>query len=136
MRSFMQRLLYKFSVWMQGRYGTDELNLAMIILSLAVAVLSCFPYVRIISPLSTVLIIFFFLRMFSKNIEARRAELDKYYKIKSKIVSQASLYRKMWNDRKTHRYFRCKTCKTVLRVPKKNNKIEITCPKCRNKTIK
>ena len=136
MRSFMQRLLYKFSVWMQGRYGTDELNLVMVIGSLAVAVLSCFPYVRLLSPLSTVLIIFFFLRMFSKNITARRVELDKYYNVKNKVITKTSLYKKMWNERKTHRYLRCKTCKTVLRVPKKNNKIEIICPKCRNKTIK
>ena len=39
-------------------------------------------------------------------------------------------------DRKTHRYYKCKSCKTVMRVPKGRGKIEITCPKCRMKVIK
>ena len=136
MRNFLQRMAYKFSIFMQGRYGTDELNLALIIASFAVAVLAIFPFLRIISPISTIFIIIVCFRMFSKNINKRRAELDKYYKVKNKLVSEISLYKKMWNERKTHRYFKCRVCKTVLRVPRRSNKIEVTCPKCRNKTIK
>ena len=136
MRNFLQRLAYKFSTWMYGRYGTDELNIVLIIASFAVAVLAIFPFLRIISPLSTLFIILVCVRMFSKNIDRRREELDKYYRVKNKIVPRISLYKKMWDERKTHRYFKCKICKTVLRVPKRNNKIEVTCPNCRNKTIK
>ena len=136
MRNFLQRLAYKFSTWMYGRYGTDELNIVLIITSFAIAILAIFPFLRIISPLSTLLIILVCVRMFSKNIDKRREELDKYYRVKDKLVPQISLYKKMWNERKTHRYFKCKICKTVLRVPKINNKIVVTCPNCRNKTIK
>ena len=62
--------------------------------------------------------------------------MDRYYSFKNKATSWYSLRKKMFAERKTHRYFKCKTCKTVLRVPKRNNKIEVTCPKCRQKTIK
>lgn len=136
MRNFLQRLEYKFNMWMQGRYGMDELNSRLILVSFVFAVMSIFPFLRIVSPLSTIIIIIVCLRMFSKNINKRSAELTGYYRIKDKLVSKISLYKQRYNDRKTHRYFKCKVCKTVLRVPKKKNKIEVTCPKCRSKTIK
>ena len=136
MRSFLQRLAYRFSCWMYGRYGTDELNAALIVVGLIIAFMSCFPFLWVLSPISTLLIIIVCFRMFSKNIEKRRTELERYYRIKGKFNAEFSLYKKMWSERKTHRYFKCKVCKTVLRIPKKNNKIEVTCPKCRNKAIK
>ena len=36
---------------------------------------------------------------------------------------------------KEHKYFTCKTCKTICRVPAGKGKIEITCPKCGQKII-
>ena len=37
---------------------------------------------------------------------------------------------------KEHRYFTCKQCKTICRVPVGKGKIIITCPKCGHQFIK
>ena len=136
MRSFLQRLMYRFSAWMCGRYGSDELNLALVIVSVGCGILSCFPFLWFFSTIGTALLIWACYRTVSRNVTKRRQELDRYYSFKNKATSWCSLRKKMFAERKTHRYFKCKTCKTVLRVPKRNNKIEVTCPKCRQKTIK
>ena len=31
---------------------------------------------------------------------------------------------------KEHKYFTCRNCKTICRVPMGKGKVEITCPKC------
>ena len=36
---------------------------------------------------------------------------------------------------KEHKYFVCKSCKTICRVPAGKGKVEITCPKCGGKII-
>ena len=136
MRSFLQRLLYKFGAWMYGRYGSDELNLALVIVSIACGILSCLPYLWFFSTLGTAMLLWTCYRTFSRNITKRQQELNGYYRLKSKVTSWYTLRKKMFAERKTHRYFKCKTCKTILRVPKRNNKIEVTCPKCRQKIRK
>jgi len=35
-----------------------------------------------------------------------------------------------------YRFYKCPTCKQEVRVPKGHGKIEITCPKCREKFIR
>ena len=75
-------------------------------------------------------------RVLSKNYEARRKELNWYLRWSEKPKAELKLLGNKFRDRKTHKYFKCKECKTVLRVPKGRGKIEITCPKCRMKMIK
>lgn len=40
---------------------------------------------------------------------------------------------KMWANRKTTKYFKCKNCGQMLSVPKGKGKIRVTCPKCHTK---
>lgn len=40
---------------------------------------------------------------------------------------------KMWANRKTTKYFKCKNCGQILSVPKGKGKIRVTCPKCGTK---
>ena len=42
----------------------------------------------------------------------------------------------MWRERKTHRYFKCPNCKTMVRVPKGKGKIVITCTRCHHEIVK
>ena len=71
----------------------------------------------------------------SKNFEARRKELNWYLRVSEKPRAEIKLLGNKIRDRKTHKYFKCKSCKTVLRVPKGRGKIEVTCPKCKMKEI-
>lgn len=141
--SFLQRLQMafgRFASKMQqftaGRYGSDRLTLFLTILGLVSAFLGNFKYLRFLYFVGVAIIIFGLFRSLSKNYEARRKELNWYLVWSEKPKTQIKLLMNKIRDRKTHRYFKCKECKTVLRVPRGRGKIEITCPKCRMKIIK
>lgn len=133
MKKFLQNLEYKMQRWMQGRYGYDELSKVLLIATFAIMCISCLPRLHFLYIASITLFIYSYARIFSRNIGKRRNELYEYYKLKSGISSVFSLSKRKWYDRKTHRYFKCKSCGANLRVPKHKGKIEITCPKCGKK---
>ena len=133
--SFFQRLRSGLSRFMYGRNGADQLGLCMIwgavLLDLAglLAKKSTVAY-GLFSLLSTVLVLWAIFRIFSRNLEKRRAEnaafLRKiWWPVKRKLQSG----RQQRADR-DHKYFTCPNCKTVCRVPVGKGKIVITCPKC------
>lgn len=136
MRSFFDRLRFKMAAFMQGRYGMDALSKAMLIWAIVCGFLSNLPYLRFLYIAFTVLIVLIYVRCLSKNTSARRRELYKYYDIKNTIKDKYKLKKKIWNERKTHRYFKCPKCKALLRVPKGKGKIEVTCRVCKEKIIK
>ena len=128
--------MFKLQRFMYGRYGFDKLSAAMVVLSLIVFVVSLFVFPQILYLIYLALLILAYARCFSRNIYARRRELEKYMKIREKIAPKVSLCRKMWKERKTYKYFRCKNCGAYWRVPKGRGKIEITCRNCKHKMIK
>lgn len=141
--SFLQRLqiaMQKFTIKMQqfmaGRYGTDKFSLFLSVVGLIFGFLGNFRELRAFYFIGLAIIIYGLYRAMSKNFEARRKELNWFLRVSEKPTQELRLLKNKWRDRKTHRYFKCKSCKTVLRVPKGRGKIEITCPKCRMKTIK
>lgn len=132
----MRKLAYKFSQWMQGRYGNDELSKFMFIAAMVCFVLSIFKYLRIFYVFSILLLCLSCARCYSKNIYARQREREIYLRIKTNVTDYFTLCKRMWNDRRTHKYFKCPQCKARLRVPKNRGKIEVTCPQCHAKTVK
>ena len=136
MFSFFSRFRYKVQMWMQGRYGIDELFKFLIGIAFAFLVLSWFPHIRFLYYGFALFTVLAYLRCFSRNIGARRKELYTYNKIRTSVMEKLKLYRKIWSERKTHKYFKCRKCKAVLRVPKGKGKIEVTCRVCREKQIK
>ena len=111
----------KFRIFMQGRYGSDQLSLALLILSI---ILSYIP------------LIFCMYRMFSKNISKRYEENRKFMNVwhptKLKILNIKNKAVKKINQLKDkdHKYYKCPNCHKTLRVPKGRGKIRITCPRC------
>lgn len=121
----MKEKLYRF---MQGRYGADQLNRFIMILSLLVLVISLFGP-RILYVLGIALLILAYYRMLSKNIYRRRAENSVYlkytYKIKNAFIQN-----------KTYHIYKCPSCKQKIRIPRGKGRIEIRCPKCSQTFIK
>lgn len=122
---------------MAGRYGSDQLSLALLVFSMLLLLISGFsPKLKVLLYISYIPLIFCVLRMFSKDIYKRRME---NYKFSMLISPLYSLSRKKINrlkDAKTHKYFNCPSCKLKLRVPKGKGKISITCPKCKIEFIR
>lgn len=135
MTNWFQTLGYKLRMWMYGRNGMDAFGQFLLICAIVVNILSYLPYLRLFSLMGTALLIWEIVRFCSKNLYKRQQENAKYWSIRQKASKSLAFYKKMWQERATHRYFKCK-CGTRMRVPKGKGKIEITCPKCQSKIIK
>ncbi len=132
----MQKLTIKLQQFMVGRYGNDKFSFFLTIIGVIFGFLGNFRSLRFLYFIGLALIIYSLWRSLSKNYEARRKELNWFLRVSEKPTAELKMIKNQIRDRKTHRYFKCKSCKTVLRVPKNRGKIEITCPKCRMKSIK
>ena len=73
-------------------------------------------------------------RMFSRNLPKRQAENQRFLNWWRPIGNRLSGVKQRRLD-KDHKYFTCKNCKTICRVPAGKGKIEITCPKCGQKIM-
>ena len=127
-------MMMRFSRWMYGRYGNDELGRFLLLAAIVLAVLSYLPYLQVLSLLALAVLAWSNFRCFSKNIPRRRAELDRFLRVKNKWKTALSLRRRMWRERKTHRYVKCKHCRAVLRVPRGRGKVQVGCPRCKGDT--
>lgn len=140
MRNFLYRMQNAILRFMYGRNGSDQLNTALLILYLALWIMGNLLVVltkssllaSIVNVLMTVLAVTIFFRMLSKNLVKRRAENQKFLAWWSPMKNRLKGMKQRSAD-KDHKYFTCKSCKTICRVPVGKGKIVITCPKCGNK---
>lgn len=132
----LEELRRKLTIWMQGRYGIDELTKMLNILGIVLLLLSLIRPLRFLSLAALVLIGFNLFRMTSRNIPKRLEERQKYLLFVSRIRPLFTVIRLNIKDRGTHKYFLCKDCRKVLRVPKGKGRIEIRCPECGKKLIR
>lgn len=134
--NFLQQVMAKFQQFMIGRYGSDQFSLFLSIAGLVFSFFGNFRHLRYFYFVGLILIFYGLFRSLSRNYEARRKELNWYLRVSEKPKASVKLIMNKIRDRKTHKYFICKECKTVMRVPKGRGKIEVTCPKCRAKSIR
>ncbi|MBQ6831631.1 MAG: hypothetical protein IJO28_03245 [Oscillospiraceae bacterium] len=130
--NFFRNLLWRIKDglrrFMIGRYGSDKLNIALLLTGVVLWLLSNFiPFTGVKLLL---LLAYYFLmglaifRMLSRNTYKRYQENKKYLQFIDRI-----------KDRE-HRYYDCPRCRQQVRVPRGKGKISITCPKCKEKFIK
>ena len=129
---FFQKLGYKLrggiQRFMAGRYGSDKLNMTLLVVALVACLITVFipnPAVKLtLMALYYVLMVIAIFRMLSRNTYKRYQENRKFLQFFEKL-----------KDR-DHRYYDCPRCRQQVRVPKGKGKIAITCPKCKEKFIK
>ena len=134
MRRWLQDLSYKMQVFMQGRYGRDELSRTLTIAAIVCIILALFRPLRFFIYIALAILIWSLFRTYSKNHASRRKELDVYLKFKNTCTGKFKLVKGMWRDRNTHIYIKCPNCKAMIRLskPPKGKRILVTCPKCKN----
>lgn len=124
----MNRIGAWFRRFMQGRYGTDKLNMAILTAGVIACVLAMILRIPVVNLLLTVLsyvcMLWAIFRMLSRQTYKRYEENRKYLRFLEQIKD------------KNHRYYACPRCRQTVRVPKGKGKISITCPKCKEKFIK
>ena len=127
----------KIANFMYGRYGNDQLNRALSVLILLLLIVSFFfgfsetgsTARSFLLVIVLALLIYTYFRMLSKNLSARRAENAKFLAKTARLRDWWQLRRDMWNQRKEYKFFKCPSCKAVMRVPKGKGKIRIICKK-------
>lgn len=114
--------------FMAGRYGTDKLNIWILVAALLMCVVNLFLPKGGVQLALCVLIyaltVWAIFRCFSRNTYRRYQENRKFLQLLDRI-----------RDRK-HKYFACPKCRQQVRVPRGKGKISITCPKCKEKFIR
>lgn len=130
MRNFLSRLAGKIRMFFYGRNGFDNLAKISVIASIVTFLIYGFcpsGVVKIIFCIITYALLgYAWFRILSKNIYKRVSENRKY-------LGAVKMTKTKWQQRKTHRFYRCPKCKTWLRVPKGKGKITLTCVKCGEK---
>ena len=130
--SWLRRLGMNMNValrrFMEGRYGNDKLNNAILGAAMVLVILALFlknPLVNlIIHGVAYALMFWAIFRSLSRNTYKRYQENRKYLQIFGRM-----------KDR-DHRYFDCPKCRQMVRVPRGKGKIAITCPRCREKFVR
>ena len=136
MQNFLTNLNYKFHTFMRGRYGMDILSHFASICALIFLILSSLFGIGAFYFIALALLFIAYYRCFSKKIDKRGRELCAYLKYKNKVKGYFLRRKKMFDDRKTHKFFKCKHCGTYSRVPRGKGKIKITCSVCKNTMTK
>lgn len=147
----MNRFGMWFANFMRGRYGMDNLNRFLLIAAVVILAADLFIRWRPLYLLAIFILIFVYCRMFSRNINARYRENQKFLQLTAKFRRKGP-YGGYGNQHgngygggsgasgrqkdKTHKVLRCPGCGEKLRVPKGAGKINITCPHCGTKFIK
>jgi hypothetical protein len=125
----------KMARFMAGRYGGDQLNRFMAVGGCIVFIAGMFAGGKAGLVLYTVALgglVWTYFRIFSRNIYKRRAENERYLRVRNRLLSGLRLRKERWNQRRDYKFFTCPACHTTLRVPKGKGKINIVCRKCGN----
>lgn len=115
--------------FMYGRYGSDQLNMCLIVSYLLLYLLYAFTGFLPLYWVCLVLLFLSLFRLLSRNLPRRREENAKFMKAVGPILHWLHLRRTIHRD-KEHRYFKCPNCGQQLRVPRGKGKITVTCRGC------
>ena len=114
--------------FMEGRYGNDKLNNAILGCALVMVILAIFIPSALVNlilhAIAYALMFWSIFRTLSRNTYKRYAENRSFLKFVDRF-----------RDR-DHRYFDCPKCRQTVRVPRGKGKIAITCPRCREKFVR
>ncbi len=118
--------------FMQSRTGLDEINAICAIAGTMLQVCANATNILMLSWAAIALWLFVLMRALTPAIHG--AARSQGYATKQASANKAERMqqtaRKIWSERKEKRHYRCKTCGTILSVPRGIGKVRVTCPKC------
>ena len=130
---FMDRVRASVSRFMSGRYGADQLNMAILWTALIMSIIGSIARVSILTILADVLLVVMFIRLLSKDRYKRAHENQVYLQKTEKVRRSVTEWMNRMKNSKKYRYFTCPKCKKRLRVPRGVGSITITCKGCGHK---
>ena len=126
----------KLSRIFSGRQGMDEFSKALFWMGLVCMLLSVLTvnvlkgvFSLLFNWLGLMLLIFSFVRAFSRRLGQREAENNAYLALRQKQRYSRQAAKERRAQRKDFCFFKCPGCGVMLRVPRGKGKIHINC-KC------
>ena len=125
--------------FMQGRYGSDTFSQFLLIVGLVSILLSSFlpdVFGVVFYIIGWAAMIYCYFRLFSRNIQKRYAENQKFL---AKTYNIRCFFKKQKNQlaqRRIYHIYKCPGCKQKIRIPRGKGRIEIRYPKCGTTFIK
>ena len=147
------RFRERFARFMYGRYGFDELGRLLLYITLLLMIFSTVFRWPVASFICLFVFILSYFRIFSRNINKRSYENDRYLCLKGKVLdafrrafgkkgekkdgqrSCCNCYKGAVYEAE-YKVFKCPDCKQKLRVPRGKGRIQITCRRCGREFIK
>ena len=124
---------------MYGRNGPDRLytfilwaSAILLLISMVIEAFVSLVAGYILQGVAFVLIIYAFFRVFSKNVSKRRAENERYLRIKFKIHAFFTRQKNRKKYKDTFIYTKCPSCKNVLRFKRVAGTHTAKCPCCKH----
>ena len=125
----------KLSRIFSGRQGMDEFSKALFWMGLVCMLLSVLTvnvlkgvFSLLFNWLGLMLLIFSFVRAFSRRLGQREAENNAYLALRQKQRHNRQAAWERRAQRKDFCFFKCPGCGVMLRVPRGKGKIHINCP--------
>ena len=139
--SFWEKIKQSFRSFMNGRNGADHFSMALLwtglILYLLSSIIGSIQGSVVWALLSMLLnlagmaaYVFSIFRIFSRNLDKRRAENRRYVTMAEKKRTERRQAKVRFQNRKTYKYFKCPGCKAWLRLPRGKGVATITCSRC------
>lgn len=124
----------KLRNFMNGRYGVDQYSIGLLVIAAIIfAIVRILPrFFGFLGVLGYVPVAIYMYRALSRDIYKRQQENYKFIQIKDSLLMSLHRGKDKIKDVKRFKYFKCPQCSQKLRVPRKQGKITITCPKCNN----
>lgn len=129
-QQFKSKALIEIHKFFYGRNGVDQLTVFILLASLIVTLIGGIfrlSWLQLLYFAGVALAVY---RTLSRNLVKRRAENQLFLQKTRSITSWFRVRRRIFQERKTHRHFKCPSCKQRLRVPRGKGNIKITCSKC------
>lgn len=130
MKNPLNNLSWKMVQFMQGRNGMDTCAQWALGAGIIFTVLDFVFASGMLSALGLACLVYSMFRCCSKNIAQRALENARFEHATKKPRRQWEHLNRMWVNRKTTKYFKCRQCGQSLSVPKGRGTLRTTCPKC------
>ena len=126
----IEDLKYRFSRFMQGRYGVDSLSRFLSVVLLVFIALGLFVRIPFSGMITFVILVILYWRMFSRDIPKRYEENQKFLQIRDKLLGNLSSFESNLSQLKDYHIYKCPRCNQKIRIPRGKGHIMVRCPRC------
>ena len=126
----IEELKYRFSRFMQGRYGVDSLSRFLSVVLLAFIAVGVFVRIPFSGMITFAILAILYWRMFSRNIPKRYEENQKFLQIRDKLLGRFSNFGSNMSQFKDYHIYKCPRCNQKIRIPRGKGHIMVRCPRC------